>query len=108
LLMQVLGLTVDGSRPRWSKAEQAPDVEFSVVVIGAGMSGLAAAYHLDRAGIPFVVLERNDDVGGVWLENAYPGCRLDTSNFAYSSSFAQKEDWQQQYSKQSTIRDYFR
>jgi 4-hydroxyacetophenone monooxygenase len=108
LLMQELGLTVDAGRPRWTKAEQAPDVEFSVVVIGAGMSGLAAAYHLDRAGIPFVVLERNDDVGGVWLENTYPGCRLDTNNFAYSFSFAQKEDWRQQYSKQSTIRDYFR
>jgi 4-hydroxyacetophenone monooxygenase len=54
------------------------------------------------------VFERNADVGGVWLENTYPGCRLDTSNFNYSYSFAQKGDWPHQYSLQGTILDYFR
>jgi len=62
--------------------------DFMVAVIGAGMSGLAAAYRLRRAAVPFVVFERNSDVGGVWLENTYPGVRLDTSNFCYSYSCA--------------------
>ena len=26
-----------------------------------------------RPGVPFVILEKNDDVGGTWLENTYPG-----------------------------------
>ncbi|MCB9728606.1 MAG: protoporphyrinogen oxidase [Deltaproteobacteria bacterium] len=36
-----------------------------VVVIGAGVSGLAAAWRLHRAGIPVTVLERRRRVGGV-------------------------------------------
>ena len=46
-----------------------------------------------------MVFERNDDGGGVWLENDYPGCRLDTSNFCYSYSFLQRDDWPHQYSR---------
>jgi 4-hydroxyacetophenone monooxygenase len=108
LALQELGITTaDQEGRRWTKPAVAPDVELSVVVVGAGMSGLAAAHKLHEAGIPFTVLERNADVGGVWLENDYPGCRLDTNNFAYSYSFAQKDDWPQQYSRQPDIRGYF-
>jgi 4-hydroxyacetophenone monooxygenase len=82
--------------------------EFTVVVIGAGMSGLAAAHRLRQAGISFRVIERNPEVGGVWWENSYPGCRLDTSNFSYSYSFAQQPTWQYQYSTRDSIVDYFR
>jgi cation diffusion facilitator CzcD-associated flavoprotein CzcO len=35
-------------------------------IIGAGSSGLAAAKNLKASGIPFDVLEREDDVGGLW------------------------------------------
>src|SRR5690606_3233304 len=41
-----------------------------------------------------------------WWDNVYPGCRLDTPNFAYSFSFAQKQDWPQQFSRQSEIQRY--
>ena len=51
--------------------------EALVAVIGAGMSGILAAHRLQQAGVPYVVLEKNDDVGGTWLENTYPGCRVD-------------------------------
>jgi 4-hydroxyacetophenone monooxygenase len=107
LLEHELGVTGDLGAPGWTLPELAPGREFSVVVIGAGMSGLLAAYRLQQADVPFVVLEKNDDVGGTWLENAYPGCRLDTNNFAYSYSFAQKPDWPQQFSAQPDIRSYF-
>jgi 4-hydroxyacetophenone monooxygenase len=108
LLEHELALESDPGAPKWSKAEIAPQREFSVVVIGAGASGLAAAHRLDQAGVPFVVIEKNSDVGGTWWENSYPGCRLDTPNYAYSFSFAQKEDWPEQFSRQQEIRDYFR
>ena len=101
LLTYELGLSDDAGRPTWTKDDVAPSTDFSVIVIGAGMSGLAAAYRLSQAGVPHVVLERNADVGGVWLQNIYPGCRLDTSNFNYSYSFAQKADWPHQFSLQS-------
>ncbi|MGD0698974.1 MAG: NAD(P)/FAD-dependent oxidoreductase [Trebonia sp.] len=102
-----LGLPADEDAPGWTKEAIAPGRDFRVAIIGAGMSGLAAAYRLLQAGIDFVVFERNDDVGGVWLENDYPGCRLDTSNFCYSYSFLQRDDWPHQYSRGPEIRAYF-
>jgi 4-hydroxyacetophenone monooxygenase len=108
LMSQELGLPTDQDVPAWTKSEVAPDREFSVVVIGAGMSGLAAAHRLRQAEIPFVVLEKNPDVGGTWFENSYPGCRLDTNNFAYSFSFAQKADWPHEFSARDDIYGYFR
>ncbi|TCN53649.1 4-hydroxyacetophenone monooxygenase [Rhodococcus sp. SMB37] len=101
-------LGVDAKGPGWTLEDVRPDREFRVVVIGAGMSGLVAAHRLDEAGVPFTVLERNADVGGVWLENDYPGCQLDTSNFCYSYSFAQHAGWRYQYSRRDSILEYFR
>jgi putative flavoprotein involved in K+ transport len=37
-----------------------------VVVIGGGQAGLAAGYHLRRAGLDFVILDRQDRPGGAW------------------------------------------
>ena len=72
------------------------------------MSGLAAAHRLQQAGIEVVVLEKNDDVGGTWLENSYPGCRVDVSNLFYCYSFAQRDDWPQHFSSQEVLLEYFR
>ncbi len=66
---------------------------FKVLIIGAGVSGLCAAINLQMAGIPFEVIERNPTVGGVWLENRYPGAGVDTPNHLYSYSFA-PHDWE--------------
>ena len=78
------------------------------MIVGAGMSGLVAAHRLQQAGIDFVVIEKNDDVGGTWFENRYPGCRVDVPNHLYSYSFAQRADWPQQFSPQDMLLDYFR
>lgn len=80
---------------------------FKVAIVGAGMSGILAAIRLKQAGIPFVVLEKNSDVGGTWFENRYPGCRVDSPNHVYSYSFAPK-DWPQHFSDQTVLLDYFR
>ena len=80
---------------------------FQVVVIGAGMSGLLAAIRLAEAGIPYVVLEKNDAVGGTWLENSYPGCRVDVANHFYSYTFAPNHEWSEFFSRQPELRDYF-
>jgi 4-hydroxyacetophenone monooxygenase len=70
--------------------------DFRVLIIGAGVSGLCAAINLQMAGIPFTVVERNPTVGGVWLENKYPGAGVDTPNHLYSYSFA-TYDWEQYF-----------
>ncbi|MGH3562952.1 MAG: FAD-dependent oxidoreductase, partial [Mycobacterium sp.] len=49
-----------------------------IVIIGAGMAGIAAAYTFRRAGFTdFTILEKGSDVGGVWHWNRYPGLRCD-------------------------------
>lgn len=94
--------------PAWRKEEVAPDTVFEVGIIGAGMSGLAAAHRLKQAGVPYVVLEKNAGVGGTWLENTYPGCRVDVANHLYSYTFAQTSEWPQYFSSQEVLLDYFR
>lgn len=38
----------------------------TVGVIGAGVSGVATAIHLRKAGLDVKVFERNAHIGGVW------------------------------------------
>ncbi|HEY5012251.1 MAG TPA: NAD(P)/FAD-dependent oxidoreductase, partial [Acidimicrobiia bacterium] len=97
----------DRRAPTWNKADVAPDVAFEVVVIGAGMSGILAGHRLQQAGVPFVIIEKDTDVGGTWLENTYPGCRVDNPNHNYSYSFAQRHDWPLHFSTQDVLLDYF-
>jgi 4-hydroxyacetophenone monooxygenase len=57
---------------------------FVVAVIGAGMGGLNAAVVMKHAGIPYFVIEKNDEVGGTWYENQYPGARVDSPSRTYT------------------------
>jgi len=108
LLKEELALGgVDHRVPSWHAADVAPSQAMRVVIVGAGMSGLVMAHRLQQAGVPFTIIEKNDDVGGTWFENLYPGCRVDVPNVLYSYSFAQKV-WPQHFSTQSTLLDYFR
>jgi 4-hydroxyacetophenone monooxygenase len=81
---------------------------FGVLIIGAGMSGLAVAVELTQRGIPFTILEKNQEVGGTWLENTYPGCRVDSSNHLYSYSFETDHAWPLFFSTQDVLLEYFR
>jgi 4-hydroxyacetophenone monooxygenase len=98
----------DPRAPQWRKGDLDPGRPFRVAVVGAGMSGIVAAIRLQQAGVPYVVFEKNADVGGTWLENNYPGCRVDVPNHFYSYSFAPRDDWPCYYSPQSELLDYFR
>lgn len=108
MLARELGSDGDTTAPDWHADDFPETSEFSALVIGAGMSGIAMSYRLKLAGIRHRVVEARSDVGGTWLENRYPGCRLDTNNFAYSYSFLQKNDWPNQYSCREEIWQYFR
>jgi 4-hydroxyacetophenone monooxygenase len=108
MMREELALTADLRAPRWHKDDVNPDKPFKVVIIGAGMSGIIAAYRLAEADVPYIVLDKNADVGGTWLENSYPGCRVDVPNHYYSYSFAQRADWPLFYSPRSELYKYFR
>lgn len=109
LLLEELALDGDELRaPHWNKTVIAPDRPFSALVIGAGMSGIAAAHRLRQAGVEVSIIEKNADVGGTWLENRYPGCRVDIQNHMYSYSFAQRHDWPYFFSPRPVLHEYFR
>lgn len=78
-----------------------------VAVIGAGLSGIAAAVKLRRSGISdFVVLEKADRVGGTWRDNTYPGCAVDIPAPVYSFSFRPNPDWSRNFVSQPELLAY--
>jgi cation diffusion facilitator CzcD-associated flavoprotein CzcO len=82
-------------------------MDTTVAIIGCGFSGIGLAIRLKQEGVEdFVVLERNEGVGGTWWANTYPGCACDVPSHLYSFSFAPNPDWTRTYSRQPEIRDY--
>lgn len=80
-----------------------------VIIIGAGFGGLGVAHALREAGVDDVtLLERADDVGGVWRDNTYPGAACDVPSPLYSWSWATNPEWTRRYSPQPEILDYLR
>jgi 4-hydroxyacetophenone monooxygenase len=80
--------------------------DFRVVIIGAGLSGLCMGMKLAAAGIDFVILEKDEDLGGTWLENVYPGCGVDTPGHLYTFSFAPNPDLTRYFAKRDEVHDY--
>jgi 4-hydroxyacetophenone monooxygenase len=73
-----------------------PDAQlqsYKVMVIGAGVGGIAAAVQLERLGIPYVVVERQGDIGGTWRLNDYPDIRVDVSAQLYEFKFEKNYPW---------------
>ncbi len=104
--MAAAGLGIDPEFALDQKGQFSIPEGFQVVVIGAGVAGICSAIRLKQSGIPFVVIEKNNEVGGTWHENRYPGCGVDTPNHIYSFSFA-KHDWSRYFALQEEIQHYF-
>ncbi len=60
-----------------------------VLVVGAGISGIGAAYHLreQRPDTSFMVLENQSDFGGTWRTHTYPGIRSDSDLYTFGYRF---------------------
>jgi 4-hydroxyacetophenone monooxygenase len=82
--------------------------DYRVLVIGAGMSGILAAVRLKEAGISFLVVDKNPEIGGTWYENTYPGCQVDSANHLYNYIFAPETQWPGHFSGQPELFDYFK
>ena len=65
---------------------------FDVLVIGAGLSGIAAGYHLQKncPDRTFIILEQREQIGGTWDLFRYPGVRSDSDMHTLGYSF---EPW---------------
>jgi 4-hydroxyacetophenone monooxygenase len=95
---------------KWSNGEKAPRGvgNITVAIVGAGISGLAVAFALRRLGIPFVIIERQGDVGGTWQLNTYPDARVDTSSYLYQYKFEKRYPWPEFYASQASMLGYLR
>jgi len=62
---------------------------FDVVVVGSGLSGIDAGYHLQTycPGKSYVILEARDAIGGTWDLFRYPGIRSDSDMYTFGYSF---------------------
>lgn len=79
----------------------------TVVILGAGVSGLCTGIQLLRAGISsFTILEKSDRVGGTWYDNQYPGAACDVPSHFYCYSFEPNPDWSRKFSGQAEIQRY--
>lgn len=79
----------------------------SVIIVGCGFGGLAAAIELKRAGFDNItIFERASSVGGVWRDNTYPGAACDVPSPIYSYSYALKPDWSALFGTQAEIHHY--
>ena len=80
-----------------------------VAIVGGGFAGVGMAIALLSAGrTDFVVLERDEDVGGTWHQNTYPGCQCDVPSNLYSFSFAPNAEWSQTFALQPEIGTYLK
>lgn len=79
---------------------------FRVIVVGAGFSGIAMGVQLGLLGIPYTVLERRSEAGGVWSVNTYPDARVDTLSATYQFSFEKNYPWTEHFARQGEVRSY--
>ena len=101
MMADVLGFA-DPVRPTRSRVRKAAGRG-----IGAGVSGLLAALRPAGLGAAVAVLEKNDDVGGTWLENRYPGAGVDTPSHLYSVSFFDRS-WSTYFGRRDEVEGYLR
>jgi cation diffusion facilitator CzcD-associated flavoprotein CzcO len=78
------------------------------LIVGAGFAGLAAAATVlrDDPNADVLIIERADEVGGTWRDNAYPGCACDVPTSLYSFSFAPSAKWSHTFARQPEIYRY--
>ena len=77
----------------------------SAIIIGGGISGICAAIEMQKLAIDFTIFEKNDEFGGTWWENRYPGCGVDTPNLTYTFSF-RPNDWTKYFPLRDEIKSY--
>ena len=82
---------------------------FDVIIVGAGISGIDAAYHVQTycRGKSYAILEGRDAIGGTWDLFRYPGIRSDSDMYTFGYSF---RPWQSStaIAHGESIRSYIR
>jgi len=77
----------------------------SAIIIGGGVSGMCAGIELQQLGMKYTLFEKNEDFGGTWFENRYPGCGVDTPSLTYTFS-CRPNDWTKYFPLRDEIEGY--
>jgi cation diffusion facilitator CzcD-associated flavoprotein CzcO len=81
--------------------------DHDVIIVGAGFGGMGAAIALKRLGYDdLVILEREDDLGGTWHVNHYPGLAVDIASVTYSYSFEPNPWWEHWFARGPELKRY--
>ncbi|NDZ94137.1 NAD(P)/FAD-dependent oxidoreductase [Streptomyces sp. SID6673] len=81
--------------------------DHDVMIVGAGFGGMGAAIELKRLGIDDIaILEREDDLGGTWHVNHYPGLAVDIASVTYSYSFEPNPYWSRLFAPGVELKQY--
>lgn len=69
--------------------------KIDVLVVGAGISGIGAGYHLQKKcpETSFLILEGRENIGGTWDLFKYPGIRSDSDMYTLGYNF---KPWKEQ------------
>jgi len=86
------------------------ELDYDVIIVGAGIAGLYQLYQLRKMGLKVRVFESGTDVGGTWYWNRYPGARFDSESYSYGYSFSKELlnewDWSEHFASQPEILRY--
>jgi len=80
---------------------------YDAIIVGAGFGGMGAAIQLKRLGYDnLLILEREDDLGGTWHVNRYPGLAVDIPSSTYSYSFEPNPYWSRLFAPGEELKRY--
>jgi 4-hydroxyacetophenone monooxygenase len=92
---------------QWTNHTPPPNAQdWKIGIIGAGVSGIAAAIALQRLGIEFDIIECQSGIGGTWRLNRYPNVRVDSLAFMYQYTFTKKYTWSEYFPRGGEILQY--
>lgn len=80
---------------------------FDVIIVGAGFGGIGAAIQLTRLGYEkILIVDREDDLGGTWHVNHYPGLSVDQPSPTFSYRFEPNPYWSRMYAPGVELKRY--
>lgn len=100
-------VTVAKMKKKPAKTPENKPLDYDAIIVGTGFGGMGAAIQLRRLGIDAILmLDREDDLGGTWHVNTYPGLAVDIASFTYSYSFEPNPNWTRLYARGPELKRY--
>src|SRR3954451_5956904 len=81
--------------------------QLDVIIVGAGFGGIGAAIQMNRLGYDnILIVDREDDLGGTWHVNHYPGLSVDQPSPTFSYWFEPNPYWSRLYAPGAELKRY--